>query len=763
MRKQRRNEHRIQFLHNNVSVFANFANTMVPTLLHVFSYSMDNTVQENGLLVLLKILYFANAAILEDALLNVRFPSFLSRILSSQEFTPLSIGALYAADLLVSKLPGKYIEVFHKDGVISEILRIAENPDSEEEESTSMATDSSNIEPEKLNNPTGIQLSSADESALKALFAALNDAASDEASIQDRNRGTDRPGPSGSSTIDDLRLSMLDKLQKVLGNSGVMSEGSGAGNTWNTRKNGNILKKAAVKLAKQFQEEYCTGKNTFYEKSSSSARLTDLGRLASELIGNCDATTATLIMSRIAGLFEDFETGISSFELMYSGLGDAILKFLTQTSDGMDQNQRARIFTEAFSTKLSSQRPTALSTLVSKLQEALDKEEKFHVIRAFGTTEDDARRVPGASSIIRHVRLNLSPEPGTDIPPTFRTFTVSMHAVALFDVLEEYLRPKLCGTPSSFLNMAVSSLEQQAAARKVDAGVGSSNATAISLTSATLPESTAMGKKAAESIPEDVATSPSTTAMDLDEERRQSLSNQMDITNSPILPSMQADDAPPADLPSPLRETESSKPASASSPANPTEAAKAAKSKIVSYSDTVKNDEWYLEFTLEGKPVSLRSTVYAAIHKLEADKPNSASEGRSAWGSSYNCTYRRVLGPKPSLKTMLQDDQAEISQQEPATDNASLACRLPEYFKRNSKVSSCPCCCFFEPCIFSTMDAMNFAVRYVMGISFHGDLTDIDTLFKPLFPNKLDPSEFINKKLKAKLGRQLEEALVVIR
>lgn len=61
-----------------------------------------------------------------------------------------------------------------------------------------------------------------------------------------------------------------------------------------------------------------------------------------------------------------------------------------------------------------------------------------------------------------------------------------------------------------------------------------------------------------------------------------------------------------------------------------------------------KPTDWHLEFSIEGYPISLETTIYGAIHQHEARKSDKPSIYLSAiWSSVYTIKFKKVSGPSP--------------------------------------------------------------------------------------------------------------------
>ena len=105
-----------------------------------------------------------------------------------------------------------------------------------------------------------------------------------------------------------------------------------------------------------------------------------------------------------------------------------------------------------------------LAVLVKKLQESLTRMENFEVItiaqgsdgkflccvydRSLTWLPIDSKR-SSPSLLARQLRLRLVADDDSDIPRNLQNMVVSIHAIATFQALNDYLRPRVTGSMSS--------------------------------------------------------------------------------------------------------------------------------------------------------------------------------------------------------------------------------------------------------------------------------------------------------------------------
>lgn len=152
----------------------------------------------------------------------------------------------------------------------------------------------------------------------------------------------------------------------------------------------------------------------------------------------------------LADLFASPHTSVSSFELLKSGVVDGLLQFATDENRTVSIQRRKEILLEAFAgRKIKGLHPnqTPFATLVKKLQESLTRMESFDVITVAQNSDDSKRSSP--SLLARQLRLRLVAGDDSDIPRNLHNIVVSIHAIATFQALHDYLRPRVAGLLSS--------------------------------------------------------------------------------------------------------------------------------------------------------------------------------------------------------------------------------------------------------------------------------------------------------------------------
>ena len=152
--KKSPNTKRIELLKGCKEELRRFAIVLLPTLTDAYSSTVNLSVRQKVLVAQLKMLSNLDTSILEETLRTVPYASYLASILSQQDHPSLVILALQAAELLLVRLESIYRYQFYREGVMAEIIKLANQPlRSSENKSKSIKID-----------PDAVPLNSADTS-----------------------------------------------------------------------------------------------------------------------------------------------------------------------------------------------------------------------------------------------------------------------------------------------------------------------------------------------------------------------------------------------------------------------------------------------------------------------------------------------------------------------------------------------------------------------------------------------------------------------
>lgn len=102
-----------------------FAGILLPTLTDAYTSTVNLNVRQKVLTAQLKMISNMDTDILKDALSGIQFASHLATILHQQDHPTLVLSAMDAAELLLCRVPDVYRYHFYREGVISEIEKLA--------------------------------------------------------------------------------------------------------------------------------------------------------------------------------------------------------------------------------------------------------------------------------------------------------------------------------------------------------------------------------------------------------------------------------------------------------------------------------------------------------------------------------------------------------------------------------------------------------------------------------------------------------------
>ncbi|KAI0675862.1 hypothetical protein C8Q78DRAFT_964482 [Trametes maxima] len=376
---------RTELLRSKPRVVGRFLRLMVPILVDVYAASVITQVRVRTLTGLLKAVSFLDGDELKQVFTFVPVASFASSVLSSKDHPSLVIGALQLVDLLLAKVPAEYKPVFRREGVFHEIEALAAR--------------------------TVTSSKSKDKSADKETPEAPSPA----------DTGVPVAVPVSISVIASAPYKKLSSLQVDPDDA--------------------ITLRARVIRFKHLATDDAAGSDDLFA---------NLRRLV-ERITHAEALEKDLAASlgELATLFGSQHTSVSSFELLQSGVIDGLLQFFTDAERSIPLSRRQDLFFSAFTSRKSkgASGQTPMAIFVKKLQESLTRMESFEVISVAQSGDDSKRSSP--SLLARQLRLRLIAAEDSDIPRNLHNIVVSIHAIATFQALHDYLRPRVAGLLSS--------------------------------------------------------------------------------------------------------------------------------------------------------------------------------------------------------------------------------------------------------------------------------------------------------------------------
>ncbi|KAI0730615.1 hypothetical protein C8Q76DRAFT_644034 [Earliella scabrosa] len=713
---------RTELLRSKPEVVGRFLHLMVPILVDVYAASVITPVRIKTLTGLLKAVSFLDGEELKQVFTFVPVASFASSILSSKDHPTLVIGALQLVELLLVKVPAEYKPVFRREGVFHEIESLA---------SRTVVTSKS----------------------------------------KDKDRNTDvseapSPGDTGVPTAVPIPISVIAAIPGYKKLSSLSIEPDDA-----------ITLRARVIKFKYLATDDASGNDDVF---------TTLRRLVERIT---DTTASekdlTVALGELATLFGHQHTSVSSFELLQSGVIDGLLQFFADQDRVVPLARRQELFFSAFTARKTkgSGGQTPFGVFVKKLQESLTRMESFEVVSVAQSGDDSKRSSP--SLLARQLRLRLVAAEDSDIPRNLSNIVVSIHAIATFQALHDYLRPRVSGLLSStsrlsgmLAALAASGLappssrfglpeitsraaapESSGAASSSASGTGVNRRRSLRLsakkTSTAGDTGTEPPQSAASTTGESTAPAPSEpaeseapepapseTVVNDDEFAADFTDDEVDVDAEVIeedddLDNSMADKTINVSVGEDGSKVEAQTPDGTHVPTPgrgpSTSATPRTSTPKTSYAAALKAkpSDWHLEFFMDDHKLPLDLTIYGAIHQHEMRKHRASGSPfvpSMIWQGVYSIKFKKVPGPLPSSDA--RGDETGSRSRSPTPSLSSL----PE-------------------------DAPHAKILRVLRVLHKLNAQESERLT----PAKriLAPSAFVNNKLTAKLTRQLEEPMIV--
>lgn len=452
--KESANTKRIELLQECKDEVRRFAIILLPTLTDAYTSTVNLSVRQKVLTAQLKMLSNLDASILEDALKMVPYASHLASILSQQDHSTLVTFALQAAELLLIRLPSVYRYQFYREGVMAEIVKLGSQPAksvADKPKRSRNAQESDNIgknasqRPPQPPSPREIK---------RDLALASEDDSDEEDDEDDQENDNDEEA---ADVQDDMSLSASDTSSSDQNEPGPVED--------NTRQDLVSLR------AKKLLDVHETVKASEMREQASRI-LNELQTIAKDIQGcysNQGSGDGINVFSRLSRNFHgDALNSITSSELLNSGIVQVLLEVFSSADGRVPkcsaslcsglmppteplQAKARKDFLEVFlNTRVRSEsssgsnhsQTTAFSVLVHKLQDLLSRSEHFEVLTVHQNASDSNRN-NAASMLSKQIRLRLVAEDEAEMPRPYKNLMISIHAIATFKALDDYLRPRI--------------------------------------------------------------------------------------------------------------------------------------------------------------------------------------------------------------------------------------------------------------------------------------------------------------------------------
>ena len=420
-----------------------FAIVLFPTLTDAYSSTVNLVVRQKVLLAQLKMVSNLDANILEDALRTVPFASYLASILSQEDHPSLVTLALKASDLLLHRLSSIYGYQFYREGVMAEVSKLASKSLSKIEHKPKFVRADPDIEPTSLESPAAKNLAEQpDEDA--SIDAPSEDNSREDSDHEEDDEDDDPNDPNDDDDGDDETHEIREDISPSPSDSSSSSQNYPM-HAVTSDHDLNVLR------AKRFLEVHETAKGKTI-RDRASAILEDLTKLAADIEQRylvdetCDgAELFTKLSKHFQG--DALET-ITSSELLHSEIVRVLLDVFSSAVDDVSAKARTT-FLEVFmsapnQTSMNQSAPqTPFSVFIHKLQDLLSRAEHFEVVTVHHNALDNNRSSP-AAMLSKQLRLKLmAAEDDAEMPRPYKNLMISIHAIATFKALDDYLRPRI--------------------------------------------------------------------------------------------------------------------------------------------------------------------------------------------------------------------------------------------------------------------------------------------------------------------------------
>ncbi|KAL4984709.1 hypothetical protein BDW68DRAFT_166548 [Aspergillus falconensis] len=767
-----------------------FALVLLPTLTDAFSSTVNLEVRQKVLVAQLKMLQNLDPALIEEALRSVQYASFLAAILSQKDHPSLVSSALRCAELLFQRLEHVYQHQFHREGVISEIAKLAKEPLSIEKDA----------KPSRDSPAASIMDTS--EDTHQGTSSNMRSAGHPETTQDDENQDDD----DRDSEEDDANDSEENDEDQDEDNDEISdSETSSSSGRAPSSRLEDAMHDSVVRDARAFMEQYESSQGVEMRKKALET-LNELQVLAADIEG-CysgagDHGDGLDLFRKLASYFEgDALESITSSELLNSGIINTLLTVFDDSKSTTSMREARGAFLQAFMGSTISEKAQSQSTattrfgvLVNKLQDLLSRTEHFEVMTV-GHNSLENTRSNAAYMLGKQLRLKLVADEDSDIPRSYRNIMVSIHAIATFKALDDFLHPRIVlsdrpkasrgretilsqianaarlrdqlaenhgsdgsdfSRPSGSSRPATRPANTESSATAKENSAGAPDIASRSTRSEPQPDDNDRGDEPLECADErhlseddndddddDVEGDDeelNAIVDDLEDEMSDENVHDPSAVNMEVASSgkvtARKEDGTRVSTPSQSTPVSKSSAGPRRSSLNSAGAGSLGMAgRPFSYAAAMASppSDWHIQFSIDGQPVSSDTTIYRAVHH---NRRHLDPSGRNVWSAVHTVSFRRAPGPPPVEPSTITSSTSGPSSQ----DNSSA---MPTSLNQDHTTAS--------------------ILRLLRVL--HGMNTTLDDILaetKDLIALKPEPlAQFINTKLTAKLNRQLEEPLIV--
>jgi E3 ubiquitin-protein ligase TRIP12 len=453
---------RIELLDSCKSQLRRFIVVLFPTLTDAYSSTVNLSVRQKVLTAQLKMLSNIDIAILEEALHSVSYPSFLASILSQGDHPSLVSYALQAAEVLLKRLAKVYRYQFYREGVFSEISRLAARPLKTNEpaaqpvrptEQSASVDGSAQTHSEPMVDPSPSNSIASDvigDMEMEFHDDHEEDEAHDEHESEgdDDDENEDEDGDENESG-DEHEPDHVDYDHENIDTTDSGSQSDHIPVPLHEQLN---PEDSITKRAKAFIQLYDSNETDSMRLKAESSldQLRVLTNDISDFYSKRTRGDGMNLFEKLAGYFgQDPLSSVTSYELLSSKVVGVLHDVFSEKNTRAPDARSAflRVFMGLGTQKKDNSSTTGssgtpFSMIVYKLQDLLSRAEHFEVMTAHNNTYDNGRG-SSAHMLAKQIRIRLKAEEGSDIAGPLRDTVVTVHALATMKSIGDFLRPRL--------------------------------------------------------------------------------------------------------------------------------------------------------------------------------------------------------------------------------------------------------------------------------------------------------------------------------
>ncbi|KAI8054217.1 hypothetical protein BDF22DRAFT_742143 [Syncephalis plumigaleata] len=397
---------------------------MLPVLVEVYTITIKVDIREKILAILLQLVeMITSTEQLHSLLKNVPVANVVASTLNDANLSLLSMFTIQLAYSLLLKLPNPYAILFDRESIRPMVEKLKDTADEEVKK----------LESKYKREST--KASDKDETSQMEEEEEEEDEETDDETSND-NEATTSSDVNETATLTNIRELLRERLLRQL--NGRVS-GLFDGNYRSSHNYAILILHKSCKLLELMDEQKAISSNDVEQRANLQRELQQLAKQLKSFDNQA--------LESLSTIFETSLSLVSSMELVQSGIIESLIHYLVDESmsDAPSLEERHLHWISLFhqnnivsvmESKMNG--ATSLAMLVKRLQEALSRHDALKVLNDYYGPFDDRSNVLG-----RQIRLRLMPADDVGVPKAYSNLVVSIHAAVPFQVLDDYLAPRL--------------------------------------------------------------------------------------------------------------------------------------------------------------------------------------------------------------------------------------------------------------------------------------------------------------------------------